>query len=225
MTVKIKFLALLLSAMMLLAACGDPAPDSAPAIAGQYDEPDDNDADAEYSGKFYRGEINGDTYSSGFIGISFTLPGENWKFVDDDAIAEMMDTGSEIIADEGVVFDAAGFLLYEMFAKNSVDDSHVMVIVEDLSITSPGVSLSPGDYLELLKNQLEAGELFDYTFKDFSQITIGEQTWDVLSANVDINCTQTKQYYIVRGQSNYMMVIIVSLMGNITFDEVMAHFN
>ena len=224
MTGKIKLPALLLAAIMLLAACREPAPDSVPVLAVTNGEPGDNN-DAEYFGPFYRGEIDGDTYASGFIGISFTLPGENWGFADDDAIAGMMGAGAEIIADEGVDFAAAYFLLYEMFAKNYIDDSHVMVMLEDLSITSPGILLSPGAYLELLKTQLEAGELFDYTFQDDSEITIGEQTWLVLSVGVDIMGTQAEQHYLVRRQGSYMIVIVVSLAGDLSFDEIMEHFS
>ena len=209
---KTKLLVALLALMLVLAACG----------GGN----GNGNGEIEDVGPVYRGVISGDTYTSSFIGLSFTLP-ENWVFAGDAEIAAMMGIAANVLAAEDIDFDAANIeTLYDMLASNPLTGDNIMVMIEDLTLTSPLAPLIPTRvYLDELKAQMEELDFADYVFADDFQVTIGGQTWDVLSANVDMMGMEIEQHYLVRRQGNYMIAIIATFMGDMSFDDMMSYFS
>lgn len=148
-----------LALFALLAACGDaaPAPEtptSAPTVTAS---PEPTPAPTETP--FTRGVIEGQTYTSAFLGLRFTAP-EDWSFADDEALAQRMGLSLDIIG-EDVYGDKAELakaiaqqaVVHDMAAFAPGDGANVQLTVEDLEATG-GAALTAEEYAELLRQQL-----------------------------------------------------------------------
>ena len=211
-----------LALFVLLSACG----------VGDYGlMPEDN----EYSDAYYeqpveeepelpppvrRGVIEDDVYASDFLGLSFTLPGEDWSFMDDEYIAARLELGGELIAEHGVELDVQDDrVLYDMMALCGASDSMIVVMIEDISQMQGAQR-----YLQGFKEQLETPGVFEFEFDEDFQVTLGGQQFDVISASVDIGEVRSQQHYLVRRQGDNMVVVIVFLFGDLTLDDIIEHF-
>ena len=99
--------------------------------------------------------------------------------------------------------------------------SIVMVAIQDM-----GRAIIPIDKLiEELKSGLETADGFETVFHDTSDIAIGINTYYVVSIDADLRETKFEQHLLFRSQGNYMIIVTISLFGDITFDEIIAAFH
>lgn len=149
-----KLFALLLALVLTLslAACGGktaPADDKTPT---QNNETTDNTQEAEDTGdsqnpdntgdsqntdnpdqvEFRRGTVEGNTYTSDFLGITATLD-ENWIIANDEQLAQLGGLVSDSFKDEDIKkLLENGSTVYEFYALNQTDNSSVNITVQDL---------------------------------------------------------------------------------------------
>ncbi|MCL2579966.1 MAG: hypothetical protein FWE32_08030 [Oscillospiraceae bacterium] len=245
MTIKAKRFALALALIFLLAACGNgetaQEPVSLPieeeaesgGAAGLPEEETDQEEDDELQPEMEeeaepaaRGVIEGDVFTSEFAGLRFTLPGESWRFLTDQEIADAMGVGVEIMADEGFDHEDLDLSnLYDMVAQNTMTGSSLLVMIENQTHI-PGAEQFPASvYVEQLRQQLTAIARHDYTFEEDRQIELGGHTFDVLTAHLVVDEVYTSQHYLVRRQGNHMIILIASLFGDIALEQILASFD
>ena len=234
MKAKALLLSVSLALTLVFAACGSgdaPEPPAPPpqeeATPAQTDGPpstEDEPEEAQEPAPLARGIIEEGVYTSEFATLRFTLPGEGWQFLDDAEIAAALDLGVEIMAEEGFDLEDLNLAtLYDMVARSEATNSNVMLMIEDLSHT-PGAEQQPATvYLEQLRLQLESVELFDFTFEEPRTVALGGQTFDLLTAKV--TGEDSEQHYLIRRQGEHMIIIIASLFGDLSFDQLLGLFD
>jgi len=219
---KNKFLALALVTILLLAACGNGA-----APAAQNGAANGVSASA-VDASFPRGSITGNTYTSDFTQLTFTLPDETWDFFNDASLAQLMGISPDLMPARGeaVDFYALGVTIWDdMIAFHSETGSGVGVTIEDLTSTPYAELISIEDHIEDLKARLEAFEFTVYTLRESSERTIGGNLYHVIAADVDIQGFTGEQYIILRRQGSHMITININIYGDMTFDQVIAYIS
>ena len=246
MTSKAKLLAVLAAVLILLAACDslipaprpqpepEPEPDTIQVQSGpemevqQPEEPEPGGQawDEEDAG-VYRGEITEDVYTNASIGLSFTLPGSEWRFADDETIAMMMGVEPEDISGDGWTYFYEGEVaaLYDMMAYNAETGSNTMVVIENLGLVPGAAPPTAGAHLEALRERLEEMDIFGFEFGQAFQSTINGETFEVLPIDVEALEREARQYYFVRIQGGYAVSIIASIFDDITVEELISHFS
>ena len=214
--------AAMLAAIMLLAACAGVGYEPAPqAYEADYYEPVYIEKEPQDPAPA-RGLIIGyDLYINDFLGLSFVLPGEDWEFVFDDEVAEIVGAGGARIAEQDEDFDIDGITgaLYDMVAINRATGCTVAVMFEDISHI-PGT----GRYLDEFREQLAASGAFEFEFGQDDRVTLGGQRYDMLSASVEMGGASFRQHYLVRRQGDFMVVIIASLRGEAQIEQIIEQF-
>ncbi len=111
--------------------------------------------------------------------------------------------------------------IYDMMVQDPMTMTNVAVLFENLSV-SGGLNVTEEDYLEIATAQLSAMETLDYTFEGPSEATVNGVSYDTIMAyeeNSDIT-----QYYMVRRQDNYMVVLLITLTGNTEIGDLLTYF-
>lgn len=210
---KMKKLSLLLALVLMftmLAACGNDGGTDAP----NANDPAVTDAPSEDATEppaaFSRGSVSedGNTYTSDYLGITFTLP-EGWFFLTDEDIAQVMDIGSEIAFEEGAA-EANDIVsqttIYDMMASNETGNTNVSLMFENLSLHIGGTSITEKDYANTLNEQLSALESIGYEVAEPTEKQLAGDTYTVLSASIPDYGTY--QEYYIRRVDNYMLALI-----------------
>lgn len=212
---KMKKLSLLLALVLvftMLAACGSgnagngtdtPATDDASATAPAEDA-------TEPPAAFSRGSVSedGKTYTSDYLGITFTLP-EGWFFLTDEDIAQIMNIGAEVAFEDGAA-EANDIInqttIYDMMASNETGDTNVSLMFENLSLHIGGSSMTEKDYANTLNEQLSSLESIGYQVAEPTEKQLAGDTYTVLSASIPDYGTY--QEYYIRRVDNYMLALI-----------------
>ena len=122
-------LALLLT--VSLAACG-----------GKSNEPD-----------LHRGTVDGDTYTSEFLGLKLTVD-EDWVIADDEQLAELSGVVKESFTDEEIRDQIEkGGSVTDLYALNQADGSSLNITIQKLSLVS-GMLVTEDAYAEANLKQL-----------------------------------------------------------------------
>ena len=146
-----KWLALLLSLVMVfsLTACG--SSNNTP------DEPDPGEGSGAQTEEkeFEAGTIDGDVYSSDVTGLKFTL-GDNWVFLDDEAIEEVTGMVQDMTDDEALEEAMSqGASIYDMYAMVTDGSGRTAnITVENLGALY-GTILNESKYIDAVIDQLK----------------------------------------------------------------------
>lgn len=169
-----------------------------------------------------RGTWSGNVYSSEFSGLSFTLP-EGWVKSSDEEIAALLGIAEETLTDEEAwMLEAARLTsIYDMLAMNSLTGDNVIIMYENIALTTGGMQISETDYLEILEAQLQSVQGTSYQFDDVYETDLSGMTFSVLPS-YDAT-SQLNQYYAVRMQDDYMIALVITAQFE-DFDEIMACF-
>ena len=128
---KVMSLILALLLTVSLAACG-----------GKSDEPD-----------LHRGTVDGDTYTSEFLGLKLTVD-EDWVIADDEQLAEHSGVVKESFTDEEIRAEIEkGGSVTDLYALNQADGSSVNITIQKLSLVS-GMLATEDAYAEANLKQL-----------------------------------------------------------------------
>ena len=163
-------------------------------------------------------------YANECLGLRFTLP-EGWQFADQEIIDKMMGAGVELISENGGYLDTAGIsAIYDMVAYNANTDSNIMVMIEALTLEPYTELPTAMVHLEALQERLEEMDVFGFVFGRLFATTVSGEIFHVLPVTVDVNETQTRQYYLVRIHGRHMVTIIATLFDDITIGELLVYF-
>lgn len=210
-----KFLALTLAVVMalLLVSCA-----SAP--SNNDEQPDDSKKAAEIS----RGTIEGDVYTSEYLGLSFTKP-ESWVYSTDEEIAAAMNLGVEMLLDENLKNALENNpVIYDMMVVDTITRSNINVGFENLSKTFAS-NITVEQYVEALKAQLANASGLTVTFPEsLETVKLGETEFTKLDCSVTTQGVSMKQVYYLKKVDKFMCYIIVTIPSGYTVEQIEAMF-
>lgn len=177
-----------------------------------------------------RGVIDGSSYTSGFVGVSFTLPDEGWAFATPETLANMMLVDPALLESAEFDFDEAGtVILHDMVANHLEGESNVAVMVEDLYFSEGGADITAEQFLVRISEQLTGAgmDMFEFTFGEIEEVEIGGHGFALISADVVMEALgiNSQQHYIARRNGDFMIVIVVSLSDDVSFEEIFTAFS
>ena len=199
--------------LALLAACGGPAPAEESAAPAPAAVPSPEPTPAPTEKPFTRGVIEGQTYSSGLLGLRFTAP-EGWSFADDEALAQRMGLSLDIIGDD-VFGDKAELakaiaqqaVIHDMAAFAPDNSANVQLTVEDLEATG-GAALTTEEYAELLRQQLLSVTDLNYEPEEAEQSALAGRPCVALLVHLrDYGMEQ--RFYLLR-EGKYMISVVLT---------------
>lgn len=161
------------------------------------------------------GKWENNIYSNGFLDLKINLP-EGWKIATDEELAKMMNIGSEIVANENEYLAEVAKLtgVYYASANNPSTGDNLLVFSE-----KPLRDASIDEYIEATKTNLQAMSSMKYTIKGTDTETIGNRTYNTLTVEVkDAGITQ--RYYLYKQGQYFIGIIVTSVSGESTIDEI-----
>lgn len=176
---------------------------------------------AELSGPS-RGTWSGNVYHSEFTDLSYTLP-EGWIASTDEEIAAILGIASEAMSDEEAwMLEIAELTtIYDMLVMNYLTGENIIIMYENLELTSGGFDITEPFYIEILKSQLEAVANSSFVFEETYETEICGHTYTAL-ATYEENSGMV-QYYYLRILDDYMVGIIVTVTAG-DIDDIMSYF-
>ena len=140
------FLALLL-ALSLMACGGKPAQQQAPAPGSSTepaqeqtpDQPGSTEPAQEQAPDLHRGTVEGNTYTSDYLGIRLTADGD-WVIADEEQLAELSGMVLDSFTDKDVKAQLEkGGNVMDLYVLNQVDGSSVNVTLQKLGLFNGGM--------------------------------------------------------------------------------------
>ena len=158
-----------------------------------------------------RGTVDGNVYTSEFIGLSFTKP-DMWVYSTDEEIAQLMDVGAEILNSSNFSAEAAKLVtVYDMMARDLLTGNNINITFENLQ-KSAASNVTEEQYLaafeQLMTNQASA---MNYKFSDVSERTLAGQTFHHVKATGAYMGVEFDQHVYIRKEGIYMIVMTLSI--------------
>ncbi len=174
---------------------------------------------------YVKGTLDGDTFSTEFMNMSFTIPSDNWVFATDEEISAMMGiTMDEILDVNEFEKNAIDMLnVYDMMAHDAATGSSIMLIHENLAM-SGNDDLNVEEYLDIVMEGIKSTQPdVPYVFEDYYTETVAGVEFTVLEASIEeIGLTQ---YYFSQKNGDFMSNFVISLFGDTTIEDILAQFD
>jgi hypothetical protein len=170
-----------------------------------------------------RGTWTGKVYTNDFAKIKFTLP-EGWVAATDEEIAALMGQASDLFTDKQkwLIESAKLTTIYDMMVQDPETMNNISVMFENLSLSPGGTKVTEKAYLDMVTSQLASLETMTYTFDEPYKTKVNGVDYDTVRASeAEIGITQ---YYMVRRQDNYMVALIITVVGDTKIDDILANF-
>ncbi len=161
-----------------------------------------------------RGTIEGDVYTSEFIGVSFTRP-KTWVYATDEEIANAMQIGAELMNKENFGAQAEKMNnVYDMMASDLMSGDNINIVFENLKASNSS-NITEEQYIEVAKNMLkEQAAMFNYVIGDAEKCKLGQQEFYRLPMEGNYLGAAFKQFMYIRKEGTYMVVITLSLFSD-----------
>lgn len=171
-----------------------------------------------------RGTVDGNVYKSDFTGITFTKP-DSWKFSSDEEIADTMEIAVDQLLDENYADAAANMTtIFDMMAVDATSGTNVNITYENLA-KSGNEDLSADEYLDITVEQLTSQDALSVSLTEETKATLcGDEYVRATFSSSYMGISMTQVYYL-RKIDNYMVNIVVTLVGNTTIADVEAMFS
>ena len=184
-------------------------------------QPDNGKKEAELS----RGTIEGDVYTSEYLGVSFTKP-ESWIYSTDEEIAAAMNLGVDAFFDEN--FKNAlenNPSIYDMMVVDSITRSNINIGFENLSKTF-STNITVEQYVQSIKKQLSNASGVTVTFPEtFETVKLGKTEFTKVVCTVTVQGISMEQVYYLNKADKYMRFIIVTIPRGYTSEQIEAMFH
>lgn len=170
-----------------------------------------------------KGDVDADTYSNDFTGLTFHLP-EGWKYATDEQIAELMGIAADILCQDEEYLQAIADLttVYDMKADGP-DNSSVMVLYENLSVTG-NAGMSEETYISALSQQLNAVNMGHEVSEETEYVNICGEDYACMATTLSANGISLAQNYYLRALGDYMVCIIITAISPTQPDTLLSCF-
>ena len=196
------FMLAVLLAVMSFAACSSDSEKKDKDLAAS-----ENSDDPEI--KIGRGKIYGDVFSNAYCGLEFNKPSD-WVYSDDEQLAALVNASMEQInvPDMSKTLAELGSV-YDMMAQDTVTNSNVIVMLEDLSVTNMGKMITEEEYVEALKTNLPIQTGIGYEFEGMESVSLSGMEYLKGTFSVEVESTVMNQAYYVRAVDDSVMSVVV----------------
>lgn len=151
------------------------------------------------------GEVENNTYTNDYLGLSFTAP-DSFTFFGKDALASLVGADPELSVKE--IADTNG-AAYALMAVDHTKEASVTLVYENLNVTT-GSTLSAQEYADsIIKQGLNQTD--NSILQEETEIKLGEHTYYKIRILInDPNKPLFKTHYL-RLVDNYMVQITTSV--------------
>ena len=230
-------MALLLSAMLLLAALGGCGGEEAPASEApaslapstavpETETPatDTPEESGEETADIVRGSVENGVYTSEFTGLSIALP-ENWSAANDEMIASAVGVGMDSlqnISEEEKAIAVSG-TVYDAMLLSPDQTENIMVMLEDLNTTAGTTLITAETYAGILHDSLADMTGMDYVVEDPETVSLGGVDYVRMDSSVTVNSATISQTYLFRWVSDYMLTISITAQSAADCETLVAN--
>ena len=197
-----KFLALLLTVVMLMALIG----------CSKGAEPT-------------RGTIEGDVYQNEYMGIKFTKP-SSWVYSTDEEIATVMNLAADTFLDENLKKALENNpTIYDMMVVDTSTRTNINVGYENLKKTLSS-NITVEQYVESFKKQIAEVDGMTVSVRDgLETVKLGETEFTKFICDTKANGVEMTQVYYLRKIDGYMTFMIATITSGYTVADIEAMFN
>lgn len=170
---------------------------------------------------FSIGKWKNSVYTNDFLDIKYTLP-EGWVKYTDDQIASLMNISADLtFGDNDFVKEVANLTsVYYFMTQDPVTSNNVSLYSE-----KPIFNLTLDEYIEALKTQLLAVDVFDYKINKVTNGKLGNKDVKILDVSSSMSgYTLSQRYYIYKLDEYFVGVIATSITGEKGINEIINCF-
>lgn len=183
---------------------------------------DKNKEDVVSGNAMNRGSISGNTYTSDYMGISFTKP-YSWSFASDSEMADMNGISeAELNMDVGEYLEShIGF--YDMAAMTATGSNNVFVIYESLTVTN-SKDITIDEYFENVKGGMDASGV-SYQYGEIKKDKLGGKTFYSMEAHAVTDTGDIYQKLFVAPKGDVMASVVITATSEAEISEIEAMFS
>ncbi len=159
-----------------------------------------------------RGVVDGNVYTSEYIGVTFTKP-DGWIYATDEEINELMGASAELLMGqsdyEAAVSDL--FTVYDMMVTDPATNNNINIVYENLKLNA-SENMTAEEYIEIVKTNLTSATELSYSFGNIENVTLGGVEFAKLLCDVDyLGIISMKQIMYIKNIDGYMCGITVTI--------------
>ena len=184
-----------------------------------------NDDDKGSTPVLSRGTIEGNVYTSEYLGVSFTKP-ESWVYSTDEEIAAAVNMGVDMFINENFKDALENNLsIYDMMVIDSITRSNINVGFENLA-KSFSSNITVDQYIESLKSQLAQISSMKVTFPESSKtVKLSGTEFTKLQCTTTTQGITFTQVYYLRKVDKYIGFIIATIPSGYSVEQIEAMFD
>lgn len=169
-----------------------------------------------------RGAVSGNTYTSDYLGLTFTKP-YAWSFASDSELAQMNGISeAELNTDVGKYLESH-IAFYDMAAMTATGNNNVFVVYESLDVTNSG-DISVEEYFENVKNGMDSSGV-SYQYGEIETDSLGGETFYSLEAYAITSTIEAYQKLFVVKKDNLMASVVITATSEAEIAEIEAMFS
>lgn len=171
-----------------------------------------------------RGTINNEVYVNDCMGIEFVRPA-TWVYSTDEEIATVIGVGVEMLGDKR--FQAAldeNYALYDMMVVDKITNTNIIVGYENLKM-SLSTNITEEQYIESVRKQFDDVENMTVTFPYRTEkVKLGNTSFTRIVCDTVTNGVRMTQVFYAHKMNGYMGIVVVTMRGDYTVEDIEAMF-
>ena len=170
--------------------------------------------------RYVRGNIVGDTWTSSWLGISYTLT-DGFSFTSEEELCELMQITSDMIFEDEQGKSYVDYFMvdtvYEMMAYH--DDGSNVVVISEMNMTG----LSEEEYMSYIRLQIIQAAI-EYNFTDLYDFPRGAWTMKRCDGTTYEYGDLLYQTYILLDRGDRIVSVVVSAPQKETVENIISSF-
>lgn len=146
-------------------------------------------------------------YKNEFAGLEFKLP-ENFTKATDEELKSLNELSE-------------GTYIYDMMCQNEKTGSNMIVMYEDVLDSFGVASVTAGEYLDATEEMMEQN---GFAIEGRGKEMVSGKEYDTLHISVTFEGVKADQHSFVRKEGNYIISVIIAVMGEDSIESVMKNF-
>ena len=163
-------------------------------------------------------------YTSEWLGLTYTLDDQSVMATDEE-INALMQIGADMLLEgedgEQLLDYAEIAMVFEMMAIRGDGSNNIIIAAEKLMLEN----MTEDQYIEALKQQIEAMGVSNYTFNDVTSRTINDVEFKELSYVMEMQGTEIKQMYLIKKLGDRMAAITLTYADEEGLNALLAGFS
>lgn len=172
-----------------------------------------------------RGNIEGNVYTSEYLGISFTKPG-SWVYSTDEEIAAAVNISVDMmLGDNFKNTIESTSSIFDMMVVDTNTRTNINIGFENLSLTFAS-NITVEQYIQALENQLANVSGMTVSFPEtFETVMLGQTEFTKVECTTTMQGVSMKQVYYLNKLDKFMRFVILTIPSGYTTEQVEAMFD